>query len=138
MRIVVDASITGMILLSDEMSEQSAEMQENLIGSELLLAAHWPLEVASLLIKAMRRQRLSKTDLEKRLAEVDGLTAVGKLQPTAAARDIYGLALAANLTAYDAVYLELAVRLDATLASNDDALIAAARTRGVPVVTTRP
>lgn len=138
MRIVVDASITGMILLSDEMSEQSAELRENLIGSELLPAAHWPLEIASLLIKTMRRQRLSKADLEKRLAEVDGLTSVGKLQPTAAARDIYGLALAANLTAYDAVYLELAVRLDATLASNDDALIAAARTRGVPVVTTRP
>ena len=39
-----------------------------------------------------------------------------------------------NLTVYDAAYLELAVRLDAPVASLDRALSAAARSEGVGIV----
>jgi len=70
-------------------------------------------------------------------AEVDLLLAAGNVAGAAHSREIFDLAIAANLTAYDAVYLDLAIRLDATLATNDDALIAAARARGLPVLTTR-
>ena len=136
-RIVVDASITGLMLLSDEVDPQRTSIRDLLVGSDLILAAHWPLEVASLLVKATRRQRLLAEDRDKRLAEVDLIRAAGQIEQAAASRDIYRLAIAANLTAYDAVYLDLAIRLDATLATNDDALIVVARARGVPVLTTR-
>ena len=137
-RIVVDASITGLVLLSDEVHPERTAIRDLLVQSELVLAAHWPLEVASLLVKATRRLRLSAEDRDNRLAEVDLIRTAGVIEPAAASRTIFDLALAANLTAYDAVYLDLALRLDATLATNDDALIAAARARGVPVLTTRP
>jgi predicted nucleic acid-binding protein len=45
------------------------------------------------------------------------------------------LSRAEDLTLYDAAYLELAIRLNATLASCDAALIAAARRRGLDVIT---
>lgn len=136
-RVVVDASITGVVLLSDEITESSAPMLDRLLGSKLLLAAHWPLEVASLLVKATRRQRMQAHDRAKRLVDIDRLVDAGEVQSAASTRTIFDLAMATGLTAYDAVYLELALRLDATLATNDDALIAAARARGVPVLTTR-
>jgi len=136
-RIVVDASITGLILLSDEADWGGEAILDCLLTADLILAAHWQLEVASLLVKATRRQRLPVSERLRCFAEVDLLLAAGNVAGAAHSREIFDLAKAANLTAYDAVYLDLAIRLDATLATNDDALIAAARARGLPVLTTR-
>ncbi len=136
--IVVDASITGIVLLSDEISSRSTPILAQLLAADLAFPAHWPLEVASLLVKAARRTRLRDEDREIRLVVAEQLFTAGMLYQAAAPRIIFDLALATELTAYDAVYLELALRLDATLATNDDALIAAARGRGVDVLTTRP
>ena len=137
-RIVVDASITGLILLSDEADCGGEAIFDRLLTGDLILAAHWQLEVASLLVKATRRQRLPTSERLRCFAEVDLLLAAGNVACAAHPREIFDLAIAANLTAYDAVYLELALRLEATLATNDNALIAAARARRVPVLTTRP
>lgn len=136
-RIVIDASITGVFLLSDEITDHSAAIRAQLLRSDLIFAAHWQLEVASILVKAVRRQRLPPADRTSRLAEVDEMLAAGRVEGAATPRAIFDLAMLSGLTVYDAVYLELAERLDATLATNDDALIAVARTRGVPVLTTR-
>ena len=136
--IVLDASIVGTIVLVESGDTTALELEAILEGRAIIVPAHSPLEVASVLIKAARRLRMSPGDRESRLNRAERLLAEAAIQPAASSRTIFDLAMATGLTAYDAVYLELALRLDATLATNDDALIVAARTRGVPVVTTRP
>lgn len=136
--VVIDASTIGLILLEEDVGTAVNWLEAQILDADLVLAAHWPLEIASLLVKATRHRRLELQDREARLAYLERIVATGRLQPPAATRVIVDLALATGLTAYDAVYLELAIRLDATLATNDDALIAAARARRVPVLTTRP
>ena len=137
-RVVVDASIVGAIVLNETTDEALYSVVVALRGGELILAAHSLLEAASILVKAARRQRATLLDQKARLDRVERLLAKGAMQPSASLRTVFDLAMATGLTAYDAVYLELALRLDATLATNDDALIVAARARGVPVLTTRP
>jgi predicted nucleic acid-binding protein len=54
--------------------------------------------------------------------------------PMRAWREVIALARTENLTAYDAAYLELAIRRGLPLSTRDDALIAAARRVGVTVL----
>ena len=136
--IVVDASIVGTIVLVESGDPVALELEAVLDARAIIVPAHSPLEVASVLVKAARRLRMSPSDRQSRLMRAERLLAEASLQPAASSRTIFDLAMATGLTAYDAVYLELALRLDATLATNDDALLAAARARGVPVLTTRP
>ncbi len=80
---------------------------------------------------------MTTADWQDRLAWAERLVGSASLQPAATSQTIFKLAMATGLAAYDAVCLELALRLGATLATNDDALLAAARERGVPILTTR-
>ena len=136
--VVVDASIVGAIVLNEMDTAVAATIEGGLAEAELAVPAHSSLEIASILVKAARRQRVALSDRQARLVRAARILRSGTEHPATSTRTIFDLAMATGLTAYDAVYLDLALRLDAALATNDDALLAAARTRGVPVLTTRP
>ena len=104
--------------------------------SEAVAPFFWPVEVLNGLM-AERRKRITQEiavaflrDLEKLRVRIDpGIT----VNPFVPAVDM--LARQHSLTAYDAAYLELAVRLAVPLATLDKDLLKAARAAGVPIVT---
>ncbi len=132
--VVVDASALIAWLLND--SPATAALVEDaivrradapLIGPVLLRA-----EVANALSVAVRRARLTLAQAQQAAAFGDGLPI--ELDPQAA--DVSALLMAANthgLTAYDAIYLQLAVARGADLLTADTALADAARRAGVVV-----
>ncbi len=96
----------------------------------------WRLEVANVLHNAVQRRRCSLMfadealqNLEAISITIDAETDIHAWGPTLA------ISRSGNLTLYDAAYLELAIRLGATLVSCDRQLVAAARRRGVDVLT---
>jgi len=99
---------------------------------------HWPAEVLNGLMMAERRQRID-AGRRRKLAEflhdlplaIDPETTVQLWGPT------QSLAERFRLTAYDAIYLELAQRKQLALASLDQDLCSAATTVGVPVLGSR-
>src|SRR6266540_2807788 len=96
----------------------------------LLTAPHWPLEIANGLLQASRRKRISPED---RLIAFDflfGLPVAIEDDPGSVA-DLFALSDGERLSVYDAVYLALAVRRDAPIATNDGRLRRAARRRGL-------
>ncbi len=98
--------------------------------------AVWPYEFANVLVVAQRRQRISASQAARAVALVRGLNlAVEPLEAARTLEHVAELALAHGLTAYDAAYLDLAMRLGAGLATMDTALARAARTSGVAVRT---
>lgn len=137
-RIVVDASITAAILFDDEVSERDGPIWDALRDGELAIPAHWSIELVSLLLKGERRRRMTRQRRDEHFVSARTLLAPASIEAATMSRDILDLATTTGLSAYDAGYLDLALRLDATLATNDVALIDAARARGVPVLTTRP
>ncbi len=136
--IVCDASLVATILMPDEWNERVPVVAAALGAAELWVPAHFALEIISLLATAERGGRIARDDRLRCLAEARASGVSVDPRSSRPSTTIGDIALAASISVYDAAYLELAVRRAATLGTNDRRLIAAARARGVPVLTTRP
>lgn len=135
--LVLDASVVGALSLEDEWTPSVPAVLDRLLGETLAVPAHWYAEIASILSIAARRGRIT-------IARRDYLMEAARaFRPEVEAaertdwRTVAELADSERLSIYDAAYLDLALRRSMTLATNDRALLEAARRRGVPVVTTR-
>jgi predicted nucleic acid-binding protein len=86
-------------------------------------------------LTAERRGRLDKSRVEERLELMAALPIAINVDPGKQTwADTLLLARAERLTSFDAAYLELAIRLDADLASLDRDLLRAAKNMGLGVV----
>ena len=92
----------------------------------------WRLEVRNGLIMAARRGRLSANRMNECLEALKWLPI--QTGSETALETVVTIARTHSLSCYDAVYLELAKRRDAALASLDDALTRAAAVEGVQFV----
>jgi predicted nucleic acid-binding protein len=91
------------------------------------------LEYTNVLRTACKRQRLSAEQAYEMLAMLSSLPI--DLDPTASTgAQLLDLALRHDLTAYDATYLDVALRRGAPIATQDAALANAARAAGLGVV----
>lgn len=93
----------------------------------------WVLECTNVLQSAQRRQRIDANRRAEIAGELDELPVRLDLETPDFVR-LDRLATAQGLSAYDATYLELAMRRSLVLVSLDDRLIAAAKTLGHPVL----
>ena len=129
---VVDCSVTMSWCFEDEADAYADAALEAMVEGNALVPSIWPLEVANVLLSAERRGRLREADTVRFLEllrglpiEVDGET------PRRAMGEILALGRERGLSAYDAAYLELAMRESLALASRDRALVEAALRCGV-------
>lgn len=133
---VLDGSLAMCLVLSDEPSEAAERFVGGLReGDRLWVPALWWYEISNALTVAERRNRISEAeslravDLYRSLpVETDF-----SLGPDALWR-YRTLAREHGLSAYDAAYLELAVRRGLALATLDGSLIKAARKVGVVIL----
>ena len=134
MNFVLDASVALSWCFEDEGGDYSVRVLEALRSSEAVVASLWPLEVANGLVVAERRGRLDAAASVRFMELVLALPIV--VDPVSRGRSLtgtYGLARARGLSAYDAAYLELALRQGAPLATLDGKLREAAAAEGVPL-----
>lgn len=131
MNIVLDASAIAGWLMPDE--TPPGAIVEAVTGAGRL-AAPWLLrvELQNILIVGERRGRLGAATVEAFLAAVEDLGIELDTEPPGVA--VLHLARAHRLSAYDALYLELARRRGFALATLDGALTRAAVTEGVRVI----
>jgi len=133
--LVVDASIALTWCFEDEVTAATEAIGTQIDTDGAVVPGLWRLEVGNALLVAERRGHLNKRKVEERLALLSALPiSVDAETDTQAWQDTILLARAHKLTLYDACYLELAIRIGATLATLDAALARAARHFGVAVV----
>ena len=102
---------------------------------QAVVPAMWPFEVASVLVTAERRGRMDMSAQAAFLEKLRLLPIVIERRPaTWLAQQILPLARAYKLSAYDAAYLELALREGLPLATLDGELRLAARAASVALV----
>jgi len=129
---VLDASIAVAWLLDDE-NEPRAEASLERLGIEIaLVPVVWHVEVHNALLSAERRRRLRPEEVNARLRQIDRLPLRTDSSPSFEAA--FMLARTHRLSVYDALYLELALRANAALATLDNALAAAARAEEHPLL----
>ena len=95
----------------------------------------WPLEVANVVAKSQRLQKITLAQASAFIELLDKLDIVVDANSAQRAlHDTLDLARQFGLSAYDAAYLELALREGLPLATLDARLQAAAREAGVPLM----
>ena len=127
---VVDASVSAAWLLPDEASDASEAALQATVDGEVWVPALWLLEVSNLLLSAQRRRRIS-ADKRIELAAVAGALRLKVDREPVPIQRLDALAARHGLSAYDASYLELALRRGLPLATVDAALLAAMAKAGV-------
>ena len=134
---VIDASVTMPWFFPDEATPFTERLLDALGEQVLWAPTLWVLECTNVLQSAQRRRRI---DAHRR-AEIAGeLSALPvRLDPeTPDFVRLDRLASTHGLSAYDAAYLELALRRSLVLVSLDVRLMAAAKALGHPVLSAPP
>ncbi|ODT99174.1 MAG: DNA-binding protein [Planctomycetes bacterium SCN 63-9] len=131
---VLDGSVTMAWYFADESNDYADAVLTDLEAGRAVVPSLWPLEVANTVLVGERRKRSTEAQatawlgiLETLSIEVDGETASHAWSGTLA------LARSQNLSAYDAAYLELAMRRGLPLATLDGKLKNAALAVGVSI-----
>ncbi len=137
MPMVIDGSAVLGLLLPDERKTESSHTLRIAPEAKTVVhvPAHWWVELANGVLMAERRKRITLAAAAEILSLVQALdVATDNETAGRSISDVMALARQKKLTAYDAAYLELAIRVGATLASNDKDLLKAATECGVEVV----
>lgn len=105
-------------------------------GATIEVPALWRLEVANALLVLTRRRKLSESECNQALRWLSGLPVTLDHEMVGLAwSKLSELAVAHQLSVYDAAYLELAVRRRLALACKDGPLKRAASAEGLPAWT---
>jgi predicted nucleic acid-binding protein len=130
---VLDCSAALPWVFGDEATEETDQLLDELAaGEQALVPAIWHLEVGNVLLGAMRKKRIDQAGVEtffSRLGDLEILVDAGTADR--AWDKTLDLAQQHRLSAYDAAYLELAMRHGVPLATLDKELATACRTTGV-------
>jgi len=133
--LVIDASLAAAWCFDDEATAESERLQDLVAEVGAIVPQIFPLEVTNFLLSAERRKRIPPQAVNENIELFGRLSLLIDGETTAHAwGEILALARSEKLTAYDACYLELALRTRSSLATLDRDLIAAARRRGVTVL----
>ncbi|MCY3784087.1 MAG: type II toxin-antitoxin system VapC family toxin [Chloroflexi bacterium] len=130
--LVLDASVACDWLLDDELDPRAVRVAGRVSQDGALVPQLWQLEVRNALVTAERRGRLTAQGMADRLRALRQLPVVTDSEPDLDA--VVALARSHRISIYDAVYLELAQRRRAALATLDADLVAAAAAAEVAVV----
>lgn len=128
-RFVLDASVAVAWLVDDEDEMRAAAALVRIETEVALVPQFWHLEVRNALLGAERRGRIRVDEVNERMRSLAELPVRTDTEPQIGAA--FALARTHRLSMYDAVYLELAQRSDARLATLDKALARAAGAAGI-------
>jgi predicted nucleic acid-binding protein len=133
--LILDASATLARAFPEERTDAILDLFRIVADLGAVVPALWRIEVANTLNVGIRRGRISKANRQGILADLESLPI--SVDPETD-RHVWGrtleLADRHQLTVYDAIYLELALRLQLPLATLDDDLRKAAEQEGVPLL----
>ena len=129
---VLDSSVAGAWCFHDEADPYAEAIAAQFPRVQAVVPPIWPLEIANALLMGERRKCSTPADTTHWLRFLGALPTQVDDEPTSRVwSEVLNLARAQNLSAYDAAYLELALRRSLPLATLDDKLKDAAVAVGV-------
>ncbi|HSW07155.1 type II toxin-antitoxin system VapC family toxin [Aquabacterium sp.] len=131
---VVDASVSAAWFLPDEATPATELALQATATHDVWVPGLWLLEVGNLLLSAQRRKRIT-AEKRRELAIAAAALRIRVDRESVAIDVLDDIAARHGLSAYDAAYLELALRRGLPLATQDEALRAAMSRAGVQSAT---
>ena len=118
--LVVDASVSAAWFLPDEATPYTEAILQATVEGEVWAPALWLLEMGNLMLSAQRRRRITAAKRQELVAHAQALRLRVDRDPVAMTT-LDTLAARHGLSAYDASFLELALRRSLPLATLDEA-----------------
>ncbi len=132
---VIDCSVAMTWCFLDEAAPATKRLFERMASETALAPAWWRIELTNVLAMAERAGRIGREKAHEFIALVESLNIELDFEgPERAFEHLLPLCRAHQLTSYDAMYLELAIRRRLPLATLDDALRKATRKVGVELL----
>lgn len=134
-RFVLDASVTLCWCFENRATRYTEAIFEKMAaGDEASVPFVWPLEVTNALLREEGKKTLRVAQVNGFLEELSAWPIeVDTFGVSRAFHQILGVARQQNLSAYDAAYLELAIREGLPLATADEELRIAAQAAGIRI-----
>ena len=134
---VIDASVALAWCFDDEATEATRTLLDRFEDERAEVPSLWHLELANALAMGERKGRITPARASEFIALIDALPIViDERTPNFALSSVLELSRRQQLSAYDASYLELAMRRGIPLATKDDDLARAANHMGVTLLPT--
>lgn len=132
--IVVDASVALAWCFPDEASEYADAVLLAVENQSIIVPAIWAVEITNALLVGERRKRIRQPEVRRFVELMNGLSVVEDGQPFSdTVSNVLPLARESDLSAYDAAYLDVAVRHEIPLATLDHSLQKACATAGISI-----
>jgi predicted nucleic acid-binding protein len=136
---VLDASLTAAWFIPDPGTAYALNVRSRLAaGLTAIVPSIWAVEVANTFVKSVRRGTLTEEAVEYGLQTLETLVSSGSRisvdSNLKSVREAYALARKYQLSAYDGIYLQLAVDAELPLATLDKGLRTAAVKAGVALL----
>jgi len=133
--IVIDASVALAWCFPDEESDYADGVLVALENRATIVPAIWSTEITNALLVGERRKRIRQPEVRRFVELLKSLTILENGQPFAETMsNILPIAREYDLSAYDAAYLDVAVRHGAPLATLDTELQKAGRAAGIKIL----
>lgn len=134
--LVLDCSVAVAWCFEDEATPQLDALLDQVQQTGAVVPPLWTIEITNVLLQAGRKGRIAPAAIQERLSLLDMLPIeIDTVGSGSASRGtLLALATAEALTAYDATYLELAIRRGVPLATSDKALRRTAARHGLTVL----
>lgn len=137
MPFVIDNSVVSGWYLQDQATPYSEHVAALLSEDRACAPAVWELELTNVLRTSCLRRRLTAEKAQQVLTQIARLP-IDTDRHAVPRHELLALALRFGLGSYDAAYLELALRRQLSLATQDEALREAALAAGVGCVEVAP
>ncbi|HSX20498.1 MAG TPA: type II toxin-antitoxin system VapC family toxin [Gammaproteobacteria bacterium] len=132
---VLDCSVAAAWCFEDEFTSHAQDIFNLLNTMKAVVPNIWPLEISNVLCMAERHGRISADKCNSFLDIISSLAIELDMGHTSIFNNkIINLTRHHMITAYDAAYLELALRYNVPLASFDKKLCAVAKKEGIKVL----
>ena len=133
--LVLDCSVTAAWFFEDEFSRYSERVRQalSLEGAAAVTPEIWSAEITNVLFQAERRKRIEAEKVNQALSVLGRMPIEIDSLPIGSMNQVLHLCRAHGLTAYDALYLELALRRNIPLATQDKLLAASTLAAGAKV-----
>jgi len=132
---VIDSSVALAWCFVDEATPATRDLLSRMDTETAIVPGWWFLELTNALVMAERKRRISPADLAEYMALVESLRLeIDGAGAERAFTHVLHLCRTYQLTSYDAVYLDLAIRRNLPLATLDQPLRRAAKKVGVKLL----
>ena len=130
MALVIDASVLVAWFVPSQATDYARRVARRVRVEDVVVPAILEIEFANTMLVLKRRRMLPPHAVESALSRAARLDFKVDREPVAP-RELYALGERHGISAYDAAYLELALRCALPLATRDTSLARAARSAGV-------